>query len=219
MTIRKVAIALITYRRTTYALRTVESFVDNVKLDRGQFVWYVADDGSDNDNYKQIVKKLKALGQTIFDGHHDRSGPGISQNRAANACFDASDQVFWLEDDWVAPEPVDLTPYYDILNYHQDVGMIRLGYISTGLECKVRGFDGRFYLEMMKTAQYAFSGHPALRHARWWKTYGPYDPNKSAGDCEIALDWRFRELDGPSILWPFSQTGYGPFHHIGTEKA
>lgn len=223
---RQLAIALITYRRTEYAVRTVRSVQEHLCFD-GRVGWYIADDGSPAEHVQAVLTTLAAgFGVDhcpVIGMHSERRGPGPNQNAAAAACYAWADQILWLEDDWILPERRDLTAYYDALQDEPSAGVIRLGYLGNGQRAEVDGINGRHYLRMHRSAQYGFCGHPQLRHRRWWDAYGPYPgPGETAGQCELALDWsyRFKHVERASdVLWPLDIPGWGIFQHIGTEKA
>lgn len=222
---RRLAIALITYgarpERTEYAIQTIHHLAQNLRLDDGQIGWYIADDGSPEVHYRAVLDALMAEFGTdhlpIIGQHHERMGPGISQNVASARCFDWSDMVLWMEDDWVLREPYNITRHYDLIaEGAHNAGMMRLGYLTSDTRARVVGWDFQHYLMMTREQQYSFSGHPALRHRRWWDAYGPYPPEWSAGQCELDMDGRWRGKEGPEILWPVDGTdGYGHFQHIG----
>lgn len=223
---RRLAIALITYgsspRRTEYALATVKSVVSNLQLADADIGWYVADDGSPRKHYDAVLELLRHCDQKLIGKHHDRMGPGVSQNIAAANAFGWSDVVLWLEDDWVLETPYDVTKHYDLVCQPpegHDVRMVRMGYLTVGVAGLVIGHDWVHYLKLSRATQYSFSGHPALRHRTWWDAYGPYCGSDDAGFCEIDMDARWRAQAGPEIVWPLDQSGWGRFQHIGGEKA
>lgn len=225
---RRLAIALITYQRpggnlrTEYALRTIRAIAEFLHLKDGDIGWYLADDGSPDEHYSILWSELAGLSQAVIGTHHERLGPGISQNRAAAACFEWAPVTLWMEDDWVLKSSYDVTRHYDFVSNPPDpydVRMVRLAYLTSNTVAKVIGYDWQHYLLMSRTTQYSFSGHPALRHRKWWEVYGPYCDSSDAGHCEIDMDGRWRAQPGPEIVWPVDSDGYGHFDHIGGEKA
>ena len=190
------AIALITYERTECALRTVVSV--QTHLDYPNVGWYVADDGSRVEHTGAILSALH--GCYSLGVHSERLGVGKSQNRALAACFAWADYVLFLEDDWELRAPLDPRPYMRILEHNPDVGMVRLGGLAVGLDCHSVGYDGRHYLRMNRSTQYAFSGNPSIRHRRFHDWYGGYCEGKRPGETEVEFDGRFRAKDGPNIV-------------------
>lgn len=227
---RRLAIALITYgsspARTDYALRTIDGLAEHLRLQDGDIRWYVADDGSPEEHYRSVLTRLEGWSQVLLGTHHERMGAGVSQNHAALQCFDWAPVTLWMEDDWELIRHLDVTRYYDLVDHGFDdgkenlVGMVRMGYLGRNQRTSITSFAGDHYLLFNKSGMYGFSGHPALRHRRWWEAYGPYPGDKSAQECELALDWSYRSKEGPGIVWPVDgQSGWGYFGHIGTEKA
>lgn len=228
---RRLAIALITYAghpgslRTEYALRTIAGICENLKLDDAEIGWYLADDGSHEEHFAAVQQSLINFDQRLIGLHHNRLGPGRSQNLAAANCFNWADIVLWMEDDWVLPEPYNVTKHYDMLlaGSHpsdlREIGLVRMGYLTTGVQAECIGRDWVHYLLLSKLTMYSFSGHPSLRHRRWWQKFGPYTTEGNAGQCEIDMDGRWRATPGPEIVWPLDQSGWGRFVHIGGEKA
>ena len=95
-------------------------------------------------------------------------------------------------------------------------GMVRLGGLPIDLDLWSTGIDGRMYLKVSKTVNYAFSGNPHLKHSRFLDAYGGYPTGKNPGDTEIAYDNQIRQKkNGPNIIWPLAIGDNPPFAHIG----
>ena len=96
--------------------------------------------------------------------------------------------------------------------------MVRFGTLTVdGMICRVMGHDGRHYLQMEKSFQYAFSGNPHLRHRRLNEVVGMYNEKiePSPGDVEIDFDYRFRQQNKVEIWRPADIPGWGMWQHIG----
>lgn len=205
------AIILLTYQRTDYAVRTIEG-VSRMTYD-GKISWIVVDDGS-----KQA--HLDAVGHAIFRSGYpytiitnSRTGYGYNANMAWSQT--EHPVTLWLEDDWVLRRQLDITPYVSLLMNRENVGMIRLGHMPVGLDLHSHGHDGRMYLDVRKTQQYAFSGNPHLKHDRF-RFYGAYPEGKNPGQTEIAYDHQIRQhSDGPAIWWPLAIGDDPLFGHVG----
>jgi len=217
----KVAIVLVTYARTMYAVMTVESVRENLVY-AGELGWYIGDDGSPPPHFEVIIAKVGK--ENIFDCHSedfvpDRRWPGKSWNKAWETAHRWSPIVFWLEDDWSLPRKLDITAYVKMLMENERVGMVRLGHLAINLNMTSVGHGGIHYLQMWRNMQYAFSGNPSLRHRRFADAYGPYHEKATPGDTEIDYDSRFRIRGGPEIWWPVDLGGWGIFGHIGSEQS
>jgi len=211
-----VTIILQTYKRTEYALRTIEAARELLHY-QGDLEWYIADDGSPTPHWHAVIDACDHPA-----GHSMRRGYGGN----ANAAWDAADQIgalsFWLEDDFMLREPLDLTPHAYALMDCPELAMIRLGYIDPARLEPVRYFAGRRYHTLTRdwpdNAFYAFTGHPSLRHKRYRTAYGNYPTGHSPGESELYYAYQYRMGEGPLIVWPEDYPSGGLFSHIGTIK-
>jgi len=124
-----ITIILQTYKRTAYALRTIAAARELLHYD-GALRWYVADDGSPTEHWRAVVDGLLDIGAIVLAGHSIRQGYGKNANDAWRAASLYGDLTFWLEDDFVLRERLDLTPHAYALMDSPDLGMVRLGYID-----------------------------------------------------------------------------------------
>jgi len=217
----RVAIVLVTYARTEYAVRTAIS-VKNYLMYDGVTAWYVGDDGSTKEHLEAVTN---AIGDSNIVGIHSedfvpgKQWPGKSWNRAWEAAHDWSDYILWLEDDWELSRPLDITPYTILLMENEKIGMIRLGHLAINLNMTSMGHNGIHYMQMWRNMQYGFSGNPSLRHRRFADAYGPYNESVGPGDAELDYDTKWRNIEGPEIWWPVDLGGWGIFNHIGSEQS
>jgi len=209
-------ICLLTYNRLPLALRTIDG-IDNRLKYSGELAWYLADDGSDPDQYDVLAARLAGR---MVESHHARLGPGPSWTLAAQRSLLYSDLIFWLEDDWELRRDLDVTPYVRLLLEKPEVGMVRLGHLPVGLLCDTVGYDGRHYLNVRKEMQYVYSGNPSIRHRRHFDAYGYYaSDHRTAGENELFHDGAVRSRSGPQVWWPVDLGGWGIFGHTGEQKA
>lgn len=206
-----------TWQRTAYARRTIAAAREHLHYD-GSLRWYLADDGSDIPHFQSCLDGI--MGGGLGGWHSVRRGYGANANAAWEAV--QGELSFWLEDDFVLTQPLDLTPHAYALMDAPELGMIRLGYIdSTRLEA-VQTFAGRRYHTIPRdwpdTSFYAFTGHPSLRHARYRAAYGDYPIGLVPGDTELAYAYQYRVGNGPLIVWPEGYPEQGYFAHIGEIK-
>lgn len=211
-----ITILLQTYRRTSYALATIEAARELLHYE-GKLEWYIADDGSPTAHWRAVIDACDHPA-----GHSMRRGYGGN----ANAAWDAADQngalSFWLEDDFMLNEHLDLTPHAYALMDCPELAMIRLGYIDPGRLEPARFFAGRTYHTLPRAwpdaSFYPFTGHPSLRHSRYRTAYGNYPRGLGPGDTELAYAYQYRIGEGPLIVWPEGMQTEGTWSHIGAIK-
>lgn len=237
----KLSIVLVTYKRPAMALRTILSTCRNLEYPPDLTSWYVADDGSPKEDFDLVMGGLKENpgngpgtmkwpGGNILGSHNQRMRnegqedtffAGKGWNKALGIAHQNSDFVLFLEDDWELEQPFDLVPYVKLLQEREDVGLVSFRILSVGNDVHTVGHDGIHYLQYQRTSQYAYSGNPHLRHARFVQHYGWFAEDVNPGGIELAQDDRYR-LDvagGPAIWRPVTIDPWGAWHHIGNEKS
>lgn len=224
-----IAIGLVTFRRTAEALRTIESIMANLNYPKEKRGFYIADDGSPVKHSAAILSKLTMAGERILGFHNEKyrhkgeentHNAGIGWNKCLGICHQNSDFVLFCEDDWELDEPLDLVPYVKLLQEREDVGICSFRILSVGADVHTVGFDGQIYLKYLRTTQYAFSGNPYLRHARYTKRYGWFAEDRNPGLMELHQDDQYRlAVDNAPDIWrPVSINQWGAFKHIGSDK-
>lgn len=223
----RVAIGLVTYRRTSMALQTIRSTIQNLQYPKELLGWYMGDDGSPVEHYRDVHDALD--GNLIIgthsrrmrhEGQEDTHNAGLGWNRCLGICHQWSDYVLWLEDDWNLDEPLNLVPYVELLQNREDVGICSFRILSTGADLHTVGHDGRVYLQYERRTQYAFSGNPYLRHARYTRHYGTFAEDRNPGLMELHQDDMYRlAMEGPRIWRPADISIWGSWKHIGSEKS
>lgn len=223
----RVAICLLTYKRTAEALQTILSTCAHLVYPRELLGWYMGDDGSDEGHHAALLNAIAENGMTLIGEHNERFREGTSYNcgkgwnKALGIAHQWTDYVLWLEDDWVMEADLDLARYVELLGEREDVGMVTFRILSTGANVQTVGWRGEIFMKYLKhTTQYAYSGNPLLRHARYTKHYGWFAEDRSPGLIELHQDdlYRFDALDGPDIWRPAMLDQWGGWHHIGTQK-
>jgi len=217
-----ITIILQTYRRTEYALATIEAARELLHYE-GPIGWYLADDGSGSDHFRAVYDAIKQEGTWFIGNHWMRRGYGGNANAAWDAANHVGALTFWLEDDFMLREPLDLTPHAYALMDCPELGMIRLGYIHHERLEPARFFAGRRYHTLPRywpdTSFYTFTGHPSLRHKRYRTAYGDYPEGLAPGETELAYAFQYQgATDGPLIVWPEDYPTAGLFAHIGSIK-
>jgi len=216
--VAKIVVLLLTKGRVPYTLRAIHSIEANLRYDN--FSYYVADGGSLPEEHKQVIALLEDYGAE-WRGHSQVASSGENWNRGISEIFkDMSQHIYLrLENDFELAEPLDPTPYVDLLNDLPNVGCIRLGLLPIKLDIHTMGYDGRIYQHIRKSTQYVWSGNPCLVHRRFHDYYGMFRHGLTPGDSELSLDDKVRRKDGPYVWRPNALGDYGPFRHIGEEQS
>lgn len=215
-----IVIILQTFKRTDVALRTIAAA--RSRLIYPDLRWYIADDGSPDEHYKEVQKALR--GADVVGQHSQRRGYGGNANAAWGAASEVSRLTFWLEDDWELTQPLDLYPYAALLMERPEVGMVRLGNLNLDIRGRTWGHDSRLYWTLDREPHLegtpVFTGHPSLRHIRYRDAYGSYPEGLKPGDTELAYAYQYRtgSHSGPAIVWPADYPAWGLFAHIGAVK-
>ena len=223
------AIALVTYERTEEALRTIRSTCENLGYPRELRAWFINDDGSRDGHVGQLTEALQGMGEMIGylqtermrrEGQEGTYFAGMGWNKTLGLAHQFSDYVLWLEDDWVLDETLDLTRYVKLLQKREDVGAVSFRILSIETDVRTKGYDGEMFVQYLRTSQYAYSGNPILRHARFVKHYGWFHEERDPGNIELEYDDKYRldEKDGPWIWRPLTISPWGAWKHVGTEK-
>lgn len=221
----RISIGLVTYKRTKEALETIRSTCENLAYPKELRSWYVGDDGSPGEHVDALLDGLRTRGENILGSFSEKLVPGThfcgkGWNKTLGICHQNSDFVLWLEDDWQLDEKLDLIPYVRLLQEREDVGLVSFRILSVGADVHTLGHGGLVYLQYARTTQYAFSGNPYLRHARYTKRYGWFREDCNPGNLELKQDDEYRlAVDGPRIWRPAHISIWGAWKHIGTEKS
>ena len=228
MSLPNLAIGLVTYKRTEMALRTVESTLRNLKYPKEKIGFYVADDGSLKEHYDAVLAEVEKGGARLIGSHSERlrhAGQedshfaGIGWNKCLGICHQYSDFVLWIEDDWELDEPLDLERYIRVMQEREEIGIMTFRILSTGADVHTVGHDGEIFLRYDRTTQYAYSGNPHIRHARYTTKYGWFAEDRNPGLIELHQDDQYRLAEeGPEIWRPLAISQWGAFKHIGNQK-
>lgn len=210
-------VILLTYARTSYAVRTADALINNLIYPHLNF--YVADDGSKPDHIDSVLSRFTDV--NLIGWHTISFGTyGANANRAYQAVSNQGKLTLWVEDDWELKEKLDLYPYAAMLMENEDIGMVRMGYLNLNMRGQVIGLNGRVMWRLDRDADpYVFTGHPSLRHERFMNAYGPYPEGLMPGETELAFAYQYRYKQGPDILWPACFGEFGVFNHIGEKQS
>lgn len=209
----RVAVLVITYKRTELAARTIQGVLKNLVYPKEKLTWHIADDGSPNGHVPALSHLLD--GYELTTSNTSRRGVGASMNLGASECLKRANYILWLEDDWELTTPFDLRPAIELLERNETIGMVRLAYISAGIVGKLVSDAGHLWWMLDKGPQYTFTGHASLRHRRFLDAYMPYREDLSPGATELHMCGTYNNKPGPAIAVPAWTGEYGAFSHIG----
>ncbi len=217
----QVSVLLITYKRLPLALRTLTGLRVNLEYP-GPLHVHIADDGSGGDHIERLVAeaRLDPRVVSVTSTNAGRAGVGASMNMGQRVCWQRSDFVLWLEDDWELYRRLNLCTAVRCLQECLDVGMIRYGYLQKGMTGTIKAGGGDLWWRLSWESEdpYVFAGHAALRHKRFYEAYGDYPEGLAPGETEAAMAVRVNERRGPVILWPAEIGCWGVFGHIGADS-
>jgi len=213
-------ILFITYSRTNYAIKTIDSVFKNLITPHG-ISWYICDDGSPQAHHTAVMGRIKEHGGHICGHHNQKLGYGGGVNKGWPIASQTGPITLWLEDDWELEQPWDMGPYIELLMKNHNVGMIRLGHLPIEQIGKCTGYNGIRYLEIDKNPSFQYSGNPHLKHDRFMLHYGKLPTGVDPGRCEQLYDGQVRKKrdKGPRILWPLFIGNRYLWGHIGTIHA
>lgn len=217
-----IAVIFLTYDngdgvRTEYALRAIQALKANLVYP--DLRYYLADDGSPQSHVDKLLAELQDV--NLIGWHTLPNGSyGRNVNEAMNVVMPVTNLYLVIEDDWELTEPLELYRYAALLMEQQEIGLVRLGYLNLNMRGLVVGYAGALYWKLDRDCDsYVFTGHPSLRHSRYFSQYGRYPEGLSPGETELMYALQYRTGNGCDIAWPVMNGEYGKFAHIGQVKA
>lgn len=207
--------------RAAAALEALQSWSEHL-IYGGQSYLHVADDGSDDSNWKHFeVALASSLSHDVTI--QNRRGVGASLNAGFRAGFERSPLVFYGVDDWLLREDVDLTLWADLLLEHEDIGVVRLGPPHPGIKGFVEMFSvdheeippndemGGWFLRLRRYG-FTFAHRPALYHQRFIERYGWFAEGVNAFECERLYSEHYNDTSGPDVVFALPC----PWYHMDT---
>lgn len=208
----QLSILIITYKRTELALGTIRHLKKNMIFD-GDLHWHIADDGSPNGHVDALVQELRDQ-KNVTISNSNRGGVGHSMNVGMGYCLEHSNYILWLEDDWFLTRRFDVEEYLHLFREYEDIGMIRLAYVSPGLAADlIHTSNNRLWWKLRKGPQYTFVGHASLRTKKFCNVYGKYKVGLPPGATELYMCGTFNGTTGPTVAIPAEDGIYGIFAH------
>lgn len=222
----KIAICLMTYARTEYAVRTLRSTLDHIKY-ADQISVHIADDGSKPEHRSELYDLAGGYArvQGVSVSNSERGGYGRNYNLATQAVHGFADYVLMLEDDWQLLRALDLDLLVAALDAGVGIDAIRLGYLSftqalIGQVVNVPPSDEKYLLLAGDSLEpHVFAGHPRLEKVSYQKRVGPWPEGLLPGQTEFAVAHNIEARMG--VAWPmdFMHSRGDLFAHIGTTRS
>lgn len=207
-----VVILLITYKRLEVARETIRGIKDRIRYPEELISWHIADDGSGGDHIGQLISEINGKVSYTDTGGHS---VGRSMNMGIAEVLNRSDIWLHWEDDWVPNMEINLVPCVQLLQDFPNIGMVRLGRLSAGLQGKVfSGADRLWWLLDKSKDEWCWTGHAAVRHRRFHEAYGFYAEGLTPGKTELVMLDNFNRKQGPDVVWP-AWLRYDICDHIG----
>ncbi len=214
----KVSIILTTYKRTDVAIKTVEGIKSFLHYDSDP-IWLVSDDGS-GPEHKDAIREAIGPDATLDMFDSNRRGVGVGMNWGLRRSWELGAEYHMiLEDDWELTAPFDLSPHMGLLQHEENIGMIRMGYLSYGLQGTLLPLQKKLWwiFDQYPNYQYTYSGHASLRHRRFHDHYGMFAEGIAPGLTELDMCAKInKRMKGPRIAWLSAWGNQGPFAHIGS---
>jgi len=233
-----------TFRRTTVALRTIETL--RTRLHYPNLHWHVCDDGSgktdDGTDRWHCGVLVDAIAQFYpevtwheMDTKPGEFNTGGNINAGIRAMKENGGSLYHLNfDDWALFRDLDLRPMVDVLDQSEEVGFIRLSYWVPWLYSVTQRYDSprlgkNFMWQRLLRAQsrpggwpgdhYLVSTQPYVAHTRFHDAYGWHPEHCTPGQAETGLGSQYNESplgeDGPQILFPIGEiTVHAPWDHV-----
>ncbi len=194
--------------RMTAAHRAIWSWYEQLRgVGAGPII--IADDGSPAGLMATFFHGLPSRGHQYSLDAGQRLGVGASLNRGFTTAFGRGDLVLYAVDDWMLNAPIDLTPWAEMLEADETIGMIRLGPPHPHLTGTFEHHEGRWIVRLDRH-HYAFGHRPALYHRRMFEVYGTFDEGVNAYDCERLYNERYCQQAGPDVVYAIDY----PWQHI-----
>src|SRR3972149_4440506 len=211
----RVGILLITYKRTDLAVLTIRGVKQH--LSYPDLIWHIADDGSQPGHVETLLREIDRDDTSLTDAR--RAGVGKSMNLGMDIRLArGAEYILWLEDDWQLVFPFDLAPVVGLMQEREDIGMVRLGYLSPSISAQMISAAGQLWWHLKRNGEtYIFAGHASLRSRSFCLAYGHYVEGLAPGETELFMCGRFNGVKGPDIAVPAWIGSWGAFAHIGTD--
>lgn len=214
-----VCLMLLTYKRTDYAVTTLESIRKNLQYE-GPFSIHIADDGSDQSHRDAVLKIAKDFDCEVTITNSERRGYGANYNLATQVVHQRADYVLCVEDDWECIRPLVLMDYIPAL---KRFGCVRLGYIGFTQEARgtLHYVNNSIWFRFYENSRepHVWAGHPRIETVEWQRSVGPWPELLEPGHTEYQV--AIKPAARLGVVWPmqFIPPSGNLFAHIGTERS
>lgn len=197
-----VTVLLVTFNRPDEIRQTIKGLQKHL-IYEGDLRWHLADDGSLPDYVADLKEGLPEWQFSLTKT--SRKGWGANVNAAMR--FIKTPYIFLCEDDCVAFRDIDLNLAVRLLEFDQELGMVRFsGLIKHELILvmkRAKTEQGQIYylaLDKKSPELWQYSHRPHLKHRRFHECYGCYDEGKTLTATEIEFAERYKGKKGPQIV-------------------
>lgn len=231
-----VTVLIITYNRRAELKQTLKALYNYLYYD-GIIRYLIADDctgGTYRDDVLSDVGAARMSEETKFISTPHNSGWAGNFNHAYSHVTD--DFVLLIEDDYIATENIDISPYVALMLAHTGIGLVRLdGIAGHKAVCHVNETDigdylphyrqgasmpgklNYFLLDNSSRETWLYSNRVHLKHRRFHDFYGMYPEGLRLGHTEESYAHHVKDMmlleNAPAIAVPLDATSY--FDHIG----
>lgn len=220
----KIAICLLTYARTEYAIKTLRSTLNNIHYSHPLSV-HIADDGSPAEHMLVLCELAGGYEsvQGVTHSNSYRGGYGKNINLAMQTTHLYADYVLMLEDDWELVRPLNLDELILDMEAEPRFDCVRLGYLSftQALFGQVLDANNRKYLVLDNNSPepHVYAGHPRLETVKRQREMGEWQEGFDPGATEFMMCHTLRARRG--VAWPMDLvTPSGNlFCHIGSVRS
>lgn len=220
----RLTICLLTYARTDYAIKTLESTLKNLVW-TGELRVHIADDGSDETHRSKLFYTAQNFvdHKYISISNAERGGYGRNVNLATQVIHTLSDYVLMLEDDWELVQKLDIDKLIEDMEDDERLRCIRLGYLSFTQRLMADVIQSKHYKYLLlypaSPEPHVFAGHPRLERVSYQRQIGAWPENLLPGQTEFAVAHMSDARCG--VAWPLDvvRTWGDVFAHIGTERS
>lgn len=218
MTIPPIWVLLTTYQRTDIALQTIRGIKKNLQY--ANIGWVITDDSTGGDHLQRLKDEIGTTYSMVTYDNEKHLGVGHNMNHGLRKIWEmGADLTLVLEDDWLLEKPFDPTNAVNLLMNNADIGMVRWGYLSAGLNADVISRENHLWLKFnANNYQYIYAGHASLRHKRLHQSAGMFTEGLRPGANELDFCGKYNSKPNPAIVWDMDYGHIGPFAHIGSES-
>lgn len=187
-------------------LKYAKEMKESIKkhLSYPNYTWHIADDGSKK-GYQEEFLSLFDGEEYTFSDTEAQGDFGKNLNIGMRTALRRSDFVLHWNDDYVLESKIDICPYVNLLQKHDDIGIVRLRPSNTGFKTTPFEMDGRSWMHVGHTSPgpVLVDTGKVIMHRRFWDYYGPYPETMRVDIVEYEMTWRVHHFaPGPKIVIP-----------------